>query len=101
MKFRELVEAIEPKLKELITKHNLKSNPTGTLIDDFNFSTEIGKEFDEIGYEINFNGSKNKFVVRKKKTAAEISKEEGDRAWQVRDPNGRKVGFKPKRKSGL
>ena len=68
----DLDEAIDPKLKAVIDKHKLKSNPAGTKIDDFDFTKEHEKDFKDSGHDINYKESTGKFHVTKTKTPEQL-----------------------------
>lgn len=66
MSFREfLQEAIDPKLKAVVDKHNLKITATGKRIAEFEYSKEIEDEFKEAGYKLNWNNNTLVFDVTK------------------------------------
>jgi hypothetical protein len=64
MKLQKLLnEAVDQILKSLVDKHNLKLKPNGKAVEDFNYTEDIGKEFKEAGYELNYNSKKNHFDI--------------------------------------
>lgn len=97
MKIHQLLEAIDPKLQELITKFGLTANKNGSQINDFAFKDEHKKAFDDAGYSLNWDGKKSKFIV-KSKDADAAAKAKEDEKFAIKNVTGRVDGFKPRRK---
>ena len=63
-------------LQALAAKYNLKLKQNGKAIEEFEFNSQIEKDFAENGFMLNFNNKKNHFDVISDKSAAEAAKKQ-------------------------
>lgn len=66
----------ESTVHELAAKHGLKVKNNGKAIHDFDYNDEIGNEFKQHGYTLNWNSKKNHFDVSSDKDKEEQRKKE-------------------------
>lgn len=97
MKINQLLEAIDPALQALITKHGLTANRTGSAIEDFKMTKAIEDEFTTAGFVLHWNAKACRFDVKTSKTIKDEEKKR-DIDFAIRNATGRVDGFKPRRK---
>lgn len=66
----------ESTVHELASKHGLTVKDNGKAIHDFNYNDEIGDEFKQHGYTLNWNPKKNHFDVISDRDKEEQRKKE-------------------------
>ena len=101
MKVNELFESKDA-FFDLVKAYGLTANKAGTKINSFGFTDAIDSAFKAAGYTLHYNQKTDVFDVKSiAKQSSDAVKQAQNDAFARADVSGRKVGFRPKRKSGL